>query len=450
MKKGVFKIIAAVAALCAAIPCAVSPVFANSGHRYEFGVSGAGIVTPNGQSVLAVKSEKLTFNISDFPDYSNLSGYQSTVTAEYSFVNTSDSAVTTSMAFPIGFNSYHYDEVRGPDIKVNGEKVDVQTRHTFGQYENFRDSVKYLLDDYYADGFYTPDKKVTHYKINVDTGSSDGYRLVGSVECGDGARFVTWLGTEDSITKYLDGGNNEFDVYVIGDTADFDCTWKFEKFRRHLFSGGDYVSSDRTFPISETVEETTLKDFVLSYRDSDSAVSEKDWYNAFVSDFGAGKYISECNLATRNDYNFLTWYVYEVQAEPNGTFTNTVTAPLLPSISDGYSPAVYDYEYYLSPAASWKSFGTLDIVINTDYYLTAYSTEFTAKEGGYAASFAGLPKGELTFSLCSVENPSYSDPRGHATPLVIVLGIIAVIAFFIPLAGAIVGIVYLVKNRKKK
>lgn len=449
MKKGVLKILSAVIALCAAIPCAVSPVFANSGMRYEHGVSSMGIVTPNEQSVLAVESEKLTFNIADFPDYGNLSGYKSTVTAEYKFVNTSDSTVTTSMAFPIGCNSDRYSDAREPEIKVNGENAEVRTRHTFGYYENYGESVKYILDDYYSDGFYTPDKKVTHYKINVDTGSSDGYRLEGSVKCGDGARFVTWLGTEDSISKYLDSGENTLNVYVIGDPADFSCTWKFTKFRKRLFSGGEYVSTDRTFPINETVEETNLKDFVLSYRANDSVISDMDWYNAYVSSFGKSNYISESHLATRNDYNFLTWYTYEVQVEPNGTFTNTVTAPLLPSRNYAYSPAVYDYEYYLSPAASWKSFGKLEIEVNTDYFMTGQSLTFTGKEGGYVASSDGLPEGELIFSLCTVENPKY-ERNGIGITFAVLLIIILAAIGVASLGAVIFAIVYLVKSGKKK
>lgn len=442
-------IFAAFTCVCA-VPCAVSPVFANSGHRYEYGVSGAGVLTPNENSVLAVESEKLTFDIVDFPKYGNsLSGYKSTVTAEYNFVNTSDSTVITSMAFPIGVNQSYYNDLREPDIKVNGNAVTVQTRHTAGHYRNFADSVQGIYDDYYSDDFYTPDMEVTHYKMEIDV-PSDGYMLIGEVNCGDGARFITWLGTENSIDKYLDKGTNNLDVYVVGDTAEFNCVWHFEKWKKHLFSGGEYVKTDVTFPIRETVETTTLKDLILSYRPQDSAVSEMDWYNGYVSGFGKRKYISECDLAARGAYSFLAWYTYDVQVEPNGRFTNTVTVPLLPSENGNYSPSVYDYEYYLSPAQSWKSFGKLEIEINTDYYVTARSLAFEESDGGYVAAFDGLPEGELTFSLCSVAEPSKHRVGVDLTAFVVVV-LVLISIFAVVFVGAVIyAIVYLVKWCKKK
>lgn len=451
MKNRFIKIISAVAALIVALPCAVSPVFANSGHRYEYGVSGSGILTPHENSVLAVESEKLTFNIPDFPKYGNsLSGYKSTVTAEYEFVNTSDSAVVTSMAFPIGVNPNYYRDVREPEIKVDGTAVAVQTRYTLGGYRNFADSVKHIYDDYYSDDFYTPDMEVTHYELTIEMPAS-GYKLIGNVDCGDGARFITWLGTEDEIDKYLDKGKNVLDVYVVGDTADFNCVWEFKKWRKHMFSGGEYVPTDRTFPVKEKIETTTLKELILSYRSKDSVVSEMDWYNGFVSDFGnRRKYISECDLATCNDYYFLAWYTYDVQVEPNGRFTNTVTVPLLPSENGNYSPTVYDYEYYLSPAQSWQSFGTLEIQINTDYYMTSQSVSLIEREGGYSVKLEKLPEGELEFSLCSEAVPTKQHVGVDLTGFVVFVLVLISIVALIFISAVIIAIVYLIKSKKKK
>lgn len=449
LKKYLKLIFAAFACVCA-LPCAASPVFANSGHRYEYGVSGAGVLTPNESSVLAVESEKLTFNIPDFPRYGNsLSDYKSTVSAEYNFVNTSDSTVITSMAFPIGVNPNYYGDLREPEIKVDGVAVTVQTRHTAGHYRNFADSVQGIYDDYYSDDFYTPEMEVTHYKLKIDV-PADGYMLIGDVNCGEGARFITWLGTENEIDKYLDKGTNNLNVYVVGDTDDFDCVWHFEKYKRHLFSGGEYVKTDETFPIKESVEATTLKDLILSYRSQDSVISEMDWYNGYVSGFGNRKYISECDLAARGAYSFLAWYTYEVQVEPNGRFTNTVTVPLLPSENGNYSPAVYDYEYYLSPAQSWQSFGKLEIAVNTDYYMTAQSLAFEKSESGYVAEFDGLPEGELTFSLCTVAEPTEHRVGVDLTGFVIFVLVLISIFALIFVSAIICAIVYLVKSKKKK
>ena len=52
-----------------------------------------------------------------------------------------------------------------------------------------------------------------------------------------------------------------------------------------------------------------------------------------------------------------------------------VTAPIYPGINGYYSPSIYDYTYLLSPAKTWSEFGTLDIVVNTLFYITESSIE---------------------------------------------------------------------------
>lgn len=451
LKKHIKALIAAAVACVCAVPCAASPVFANSGVRYEYGVTGADVLMRNEESVLAVESEKLTFNIVDFPDYYDFSNYQSTVTADYKFVNTSDNTVITSMAFPIGVDPQVYGDVRKPEIKVNGDRVNVQTRHTYGNSYDLAESAKYILDDFYTDDFYTPEMPVTHYSVTVEEVYSDEfYRVVGQINCGDGARFVVWNGTEESVVQYLDGGTNKFDIYVVGDAADFNCTWKFEKYQRYFFSGGDYVPTNVTFPISQTAEQTTLKEWLLSYRENDSTVSETDWYNGGVVTMGANKYTPLSRINNMSDRSFRAWYVYDVQVDPHGSFTNTVTAPLIPSIYYSYDPYVYEYEYYLSPAASWQSFGSLEVVVNTDMFMSNQSLPLEKCEGGYRATFDTLPEGELEFRLCASENPS------HHRPGVVLFKInktsfsIAAVIAAILLAGFVTGIVYLVVARKKK
>ena len=133
-----------------------------------------------------------------------------------------------------------------------------------------------------------------------------------------------------------------------------------------------------------------------------------------------------------------------MQVEPNGRFTNTVTVPLLPSVNEYYSPDVYEYEYYLSPAQSWQSFGTLEIEINTDYYLTSQSESFNEREGGYSVKLEKLPEGELEFSLCTTPNPKYEGDSFSVAGIVILL--VVLIVFLIIFVGPVIfAIVYLVK-----
>ena len=71
-----------------------------------------------------------------------------------------------------------------------------------------------------------------------------------------------------------------------------------------------------------------------------------------------------------------------------------------------YEPDIYSYTYLLSPATTWKEFGTLDIILNTPYYITVSSVEgYVKTENGYQWSLSGLPEGELEFTLCTEPNP---------------------------------------------
>ena len=101
------------------------------------------------------------------------------------------------------------------------------------------------------------------------------------------------------------------------------------------------------------------------------------------------------------------WYEYEITLEPGERIVNAVTAPMYPAINLNYEPAIFRYTYLLSPAKTWKSFGELEIVVNTPYFITESNIEgFTKNENGYSLALDGLPDGELEFILCSAEQPS--------------------------------------------
>ncbi len=449
-KKYLKFIFAAFACVCA-VPCAVSPVFANSGHVYEYGVTSSGVVVRNEQSVLAVESEKLTFDIHGFPDYPDISGYDSTVTAEYKFVNTSENTVTTSMAFPIDPDPHCSGEALPPVICVNGEEVAVETHHTYGLYSSFYYEVKYIYDGFYEDEFYTPDTKVTEITVEVGTKRKDSIKLTGKVTCGDGARYMAGGGhPENTISFYLNGYsdyNKRASFYVFGDADEFAAEWSCAEYKDHLFRPGEYVPCSRSVTVTKT-REMTLKEFALEYREQDSVVSETDWYNAVVMQLGDEK---DTGYVYRDLYedNFTRWYLYDVTVGAGESVTNTVTAQIFPTRKEQYSPDVYIYRYYLSPAQSWKSFGTLEIEINTDNYLTLTpSLSFTGKEGGYVAKLDGLPEGELAFALCTDPDPELENGGLIILIVVIVLIVLAGLAF--TLGPVIVAIVYLVKSRKKK
>ena len=105
----------------------------------------------------------------------------------------------------------------------------------------------------------------------------------------------------------------------------------------------------------------------------------------------------------------MRWYAYTLHVPAQSRVVNAVTAPLYPSVNLEYSPAVYTYQYLLSPAGVWRSFGGLDIEIKTPFFMYGnYGYDFVPTEEGYSVTLEGLPDGELRFVLCTVEDPQYT------------------------------------------
>lgn len=120
------------------------------------------------------------------------------------------------------------------------------------------------------------------------------------------------------------------------------------------------------------------------------------------------------------------------------------TAPIYPEINGSYNPAIYTYTYLLSPASTWASFGELEIIINTPFYITENSLDgFTKTETGYTLKRNGLPEGELEFVLCSSENP-IKPISPYFDTVWIVWGVIVAVVI-----GGGITILVIVKKKKK-
>ena len=462
MKKGLTKIISAVALLAAALPCAASPVLANSGPNSEYGITAQGVFVRNEQSVLAVESEKLTFDIVDMPTLSTLGDYKSTVTAEYNFVNTSANTVHTSMAFPLKTSkNYRYGEqVFTPEISVNGVPVECAARYTCSTYTGFDESVKQISDAWYSDDFYRADLPVTKYAVSVERPADyESVRISAKVRCDESkARYIGW---GSSLTYYFDYYREDdplndvdmqelynYSFYVLGDVSALSCEWKTEaaNYRNNFLTSYKRVD----IPCSVTVDgETTLKELILANRPEDSVISELDYYNAVASNLYDDDYAGYPSRLNFYEDDALLWYTYDVEVEPNGRFTNKVTAPIFPTIDFDYDADVCEYEYYLSPAAKWASFGTLEVRVNSKYYMYEPPAGFEKCEGGYKAEFSSLPHGELSFRMSSSKHPRLR----YSALISKVLGTIGlvflcIICFVVPLAVFMPNIVAAVKKRR--
>lgn len=457
MKKGLLKTLSAVAALIVALPCAASPVLANSAPKWETGETASGAIVRNEDSVLAVESEKLTFDLWDFPLRYNeeKTEYKSTVTAEYKFVNTSANTVHTSMAFPNLIKESYLKSGQdfSPVITVDGNEVECEVRHTRGRYRDFDDDVKLISDEYYADSFYNPDLLVTKYKVSVNRPADyDMVYLKGEVSINGKVRYIGsmyyYFDFSDSGDTYAldvdDKDKNTF--YVLGDASAFECRWRTEV---EEYKWGTYNWKQFDVPYTVAYDgETTLKELVLSHRRADSPISELDYYNGVVRGFyDYGNRACDVSGLDFPVDDAICWYLYETEVAPNGSFTNKITAPIFPTIEYGYDPYVYEYEYYLSPAAKWASFGNLEVRINSNYYMLNPPKEFEKCEGGYRAEYSSLPKGELKFRMSTVEKPKSAGGNSTMVFGIVMLVILCIICIVVPLAVFMPFIVKAVKKR---
>lgn len=424
---------------------------ANSGAPWEMGVTAEGVYSVHEDSVLEVKSELLTFNITALPDeLDDGQEYDARVTAEYTFYNPTAEYVTTQMAFPFASNPYYERELTEAEITpvcIDGSPADYQIRHTYSQYTDFETDVRKILDGVIEDDFYSADLPVTVYTITLEyevgRGMSDyaALRLDSLPATGDGTRLVGPFGGSGSsatVWNVMTSGDS-VDVYVLGDDVPVDeWGWIASSYSDRA---GEHVVIDADIIFKSS--STTLGELIFSGYDEEYGISRTDWYNAAVGNLSDDKIAGSSHDIILVPYLFTSWYVYETSVAPNSSFTNSVTALLYPTIHFNYKPYIYEYVYYLSPAKSWADFGELEIVINTPYYIqdsyTSDNVTLESVSGGYRTEISGLPEGELTFALCSVSQPERTGYGGSGffAVLVVVLVAVAVIGIAIIVVASV-------------
>lgn len=403
-------------ALC--IVLALAPMAqANSAPTHWEGTTAAGLHVDFQECPIVVEHETLTFDLGIFPreyyeDESAFTDYWANVTAEYTFRNPTDADVTMKLLFPFGIVPQYAPTGRmlpwRYEITLDGEPVSAELRHSlvWGSEFILTEDSERLHDGFMEHRFYSPDMSVTRFTFRPKDVSLDS---------GDWLEARVRLDSDPARTKYiLEPANSlrtEGDhvmagssiregetavLYVIGEVPDGELSWEL------------YVKNEPVEGTMECVaaEQTTLQEFLLSERPEGSEVSETDWYNALVQLLDR----IECSFGYLDIYNYMelmNWYEYEVTVPAGGTVVNTVTAPMYPDINNGWEPAIYSYDYLLSPARGWAEFGTLDIEIKTPYYMTQCNLDgFEKTDDGYSLHLEGLPDRELAFVLSADEHPA--------------------------------------------
>lgn len=407
------------------------PANANSAQTYWEGVDQAGVAISDGDCPIIVEHELLTFDLQTlYHPYEEQTDNINKVTAQYTFYNPSDMTVSAKLLFPFGTNpwyGYTYDRETGEridtdaqrcNILVDGEVVEKKIRYTLYQGDfNVETDLPLVCDDFKEDSFYCPDTTVTLYRFelkNVDTSAFKAAVVCFEIPKGMGNQRFYVPNTIGG--RIQDNGNmrviarvkNSYSLslYVFGEPLETMPTFRFYQdagaYDSQQISGYASFSSKRTM---------TFKDFALENWSEESGISEIDWYNATVTDLNGNTaaehpFIRQSSHRSGFSNDLMRWYEYEITVKPGARIVNTVTAPIYPSVDANYDPSIYGYTYLLSPATTWKSFGNLDVVVNTPHYMLNCSLDgFEKTEDGYKASFDRLPEGELNFTLSSSEEP---------------------------------------------
>ena len=447
------------------------PVSANSAQSRWEGTNATGAIVTDEDCPIIVEHELLTFDIGQFPEQyyrevSDYLAYSGSVTAEYTFYNPADYSVDATLVFPFGAipdygdirdsetdKILRYTDTEKYDITIDGETIDRTLRHTLffwgNQFELNEDMAK-LHDGFMDDPFYSPDMTVTRYTYMPSDVDTETYHAASAafVLSADPAKTRVYMEGQNG-GKLLDDAvqmegwvelDEPFVVNVIGEPLEQMPNWKF-------YENGaceDEIEGTMTLVSTETL---TLKEFLLQEYDPASGILDYDWYNAMVTalnyfewEYGA---VSSTEVGFDISDRLMRWYEYEISIGPGERIVNTVTAPIYPGINSDYEPPIYEYTYLLSPAQTWAEFGTLDIVVNTPYYMIQSGPEaFLYNNPGYELHLTGLPSGELTFTLCTEEMPDAPSYSGGFPTEILLIGA-AVLT-------AIVVVVVFARAAKKK
>ena len=451
----------------------VQSAHANSAQRRWSGTDSTGALVKDKNCPLVVDKELLTFDVREFPkEYyrstEEFLAYTGKVTAEYTFRNPADYAVTATLVFPFGnlphYGEYIYDSYTGKHtaaletdrfgVAVNGKPIEATVRHTLkdsGTPFSLEEDMSRLADGYISDGFFRPELSVWIRQYSVEGISAENQAATaafvlredptktrvlweeksGMATLKDGIRISGWTKTGDTLT-----------VYIFGEPPKDGIAWSLYE------NGACKKRIDGNIKLKYS-EQMTFRDFAFREYDNSSGISEGDWYNAQVAflkngskDWKYGGIYTE-----KSAFSLMRWYEYTLTLKPGQTLTNTVTAPLYPAIDAGYTPSIYTYTYLLSPAKTWAQFGELKIVVNTPYYMTENNqSSFSGTEKGYELTMTCLPEKELTFTLSESEHPL---PPKLSIPFKLMF-LLAVITGFVLIGGGVIAVVLIIKRKKSR
>lgn len=409
-------------------------VSANSAQTEWEGAAPGGIVVSDSECPLIVENELLTFDIQKFPEtfYESLDeylAYSGKVTAEYTFYNPSDYTVRATLAFPFGKApdyGYIYDYDTGEScldadaslysITADGQELDKKLRFTFqesGEAFDLDEELNKLEQGIVKDEFYRPDMPVTKYTYEfkgIDNETYNAAQAMAVIDDWSGRTkyFFGDTGGYSDLTEHVEvsvwaENGHEFTFYVIGDEPEEMPEWA-------IYADGTLEKEIDGVAVEKSAEKFTLEEFAQLICGTAESANSADLYNAVIAMLNQSE--QRCGVIMNDFYeawlleSLMRWYEYEIILEPGQRLVNRVEAPIYPAVSGTGESAEYTYTYLLSPASTWKEFGSLDVEIDTPFYLTdSEPGGMEEREGGYSLALESLPEGELVFSFRSSNRP---------------------------------------------
>ncbi|MBE6942985.1 MAG: hypothetical protein E7453_01810 [Ruminococcaceae bacterium] len=397
----------------------------------QYGAESAGVAINDYDSPLEVENTVLTFDIAEFPkeEYESdaaFLAYTGKLTAQYTIYNPTDTTITAKLLLPcFGQPEYGRKDISVAEtytVLTDGVEVTKTLRHSLGS-QRFRTNKDLLWDTYIEDPFYSPDMPVTAYWFAVSDVDNEKYKEASVAidlprELGDRRFYLKdmtsfHLMEERASLRLVAYAKNEqrIGLYVIGEPLTEMPQWKF--YQERTAKDSEQISGTATLLYSEKL---TFQDLTLRNWREEEGISKQDWYNAVVEDINDNSFSRTYPAVFHPDKpptftaNLMSWYEYEITVEPQQRVVNTVTVPVYPFVREGYEPGVYDYRHFLFTGHTWESFGKLDVVINTPYYLLdSMPQSFEKTDTGYKLSLDALHEDELMFQLCETDNPEKTD-----------------------------------------
>lgn len=332
-----------------------------------------------------------------------LADYGAYVQTEYSLYNPADEAVQMQFLLPVYRPEYlAAGQTPSCELTLDGAPLERRVRHCFAGYydpepdpESGAERIKGTFDAIYC----AEELIVREYRFSVSVPESvkgtDDFMLMLGLSCNPlRTRIVSDRGmrshTENGdIWIYFDVERTDsFSLYAVGEPPRFLQT---------------AVCSSAGYPLSEARADCTQTDypyrtFALRDYDASSGISEEDWQNGFSQmlseNTGSGYLVYVSPTLTAE--NFMRWYEYGFEIPAGERVTHTVKTPIYPTCIGN---SAYEYEYLLSPAFRFSSFGELSVDIRTPYSCRRGTLDLQTEEGGYALTRDSLPMCELSFTL---------------------------------------------------